>query len=345
MLYITTRSSANTQTAPKALLSDRGDDGGLFVPFQIPAFTGEEIAALAEKSFGQTVAEILNLFFACRLTDLDVEFTVGRQCVNLFAMNHRILVAETWRNPENCYDRTERTLAYRVCDSLGVEQKLTSWLKISVRIAVLFGIFGELLRGGMVSVGQKIDIAVSTGDFSAPISAWYARQMGLPIGNIICSCNENNALWELLHLGELHCNAQKVHTTTPLADMVIPAELERLIHVALGTESATDFANIAERRGIYRPGEEQAKLLRKDMFAAVVSRSRLDALIPSVYRTNSYILGAYTTLAYGGLMDYRAKTGETRPALLLSERSPLCDGEVVAEAMQLTISQLRSRLD
>lgn len=344
MLYVNTRNKYDAQTTPKALGADGGSDGGLYVPFQMPAFTGEEIAGFAEKSFGQCVAEVLNLFFSCRLTAADVDFCVGRLPVKVSSMHHRILIAETWRNVDNDYDRTERDLSALICGNLGCEIKRTSWLKIAIRVAVLFGVFGELMRSGAVTLNQPIDVAVPTVDFSVPMAVWYCRTMGLPINNIICSCNENSGVWELLHLGEMHTDAAVIHTTTPLADMVVPAELERLVHAVGGVECAQQYANTVQTGRIYRPAQELAAQLKKGMFAAVVSRSRLDALIPSVYRTNAYILGTYTALAYGGLMDYRAKTGETRPALLLAERSPLCDSTIVADAMRMSALQLKEVL-
>jgi len=345
MLYVTTREKYDAQTVTRALMDDRGSDGGLYVPFQMPQFTAQEVAAFADKSFGQCVADVLNLFFSCRLTGYDVDFCVGRMPFKLSGMNHRIVIAEVWRNLDNNYERTERDLAAKICDNLGCQVKLTSWLRIAIRIAVFFGIFAQLRRMNAVSAQQPIDVAVPAGDFSVPMSVWYARQMGLPIANIICSCNENSGVWELLHLGELHTDGSVTVTTTPLADIAVPTEVERLIHMTIGTEEAQRFAQTAEKRRTYRPQQDLLGNLNKGMFSAVVSRSRLDALIPSVYRTNSYILGPYTALAYGGLMDYRAKTGESRNALLLAERSPICDANVTADAMRLTPAQLQAALD
>lgn len=345
MLYVTTRNLHDPQTTPRALGDDRGADGGLYLPFQMPVLTGDEVSALAEKTFGECVADVLNLFFACRLNAADVDFCIGRNSVQHKTMNHRVVIAELWHNLDGSFEWTEKKLAEKVCESVGCAFKITSWLRIAIRIAVLCGVFGQLLRDGKVSVKNKIDVAVAVEDFAAAMSVWYCRQMGLPIGNIICSCNENSGVWELLHLGELHTDAAAMSTTTPRGDVTVPEELERLIHGALGMDEAVRFVDICGKGRIYRPHADLMGNLKKGMFSAVVSRSRLDALIPSVYRTNSYILGPYTALAYGGLMDYRAKTGETRQALLIAERSPLCDSGVVADSMHMTYGQLKSELD
>ena len=344
MLYITTRSKNDPQTTRKSLASDRGTDGGLYIPFQMPTYTEDEIAALADKTFGQCVADVLNQFFGCKLTSSDVDFTIGRLPLKFTSMNHRILVAELWRNIMRDFSWTEKALCDLICVNLSCAPSCTSWMKIAVRVAVLFGIFGELLGNGAVSHVNKIDVSVPTMDFSVPMAVWYARSMGLPIGNIICSCNENSGLWELLHLGEMRMDTPVVATTTPMADIAVPAELERLVYAVGGYDAVDSYLEAMGKNRIYRPAEELAAQLRKGMFSGVVSRDRLDALIPSVYRTNSYILGTYTALAYGGLMDYRAKTGQTSVALILAERSAMSDQQVVAETMHMSLSKLTEEL-
>ena len=342
MLYVTTREKNDPQTTPKALSADRYADGGLYVPFKLEKLSDDALQAILSQSFSGAVAEILNLFFSCKLTGLDVEFAIGRNPLKLVPMNHRIVIAEVWHNLDSSYDYMERELAGKICTSQGVETKRTSWLRIGIRMAVLFGIFAQL---NSLDMSSSLDVSVPTGDFSAAMAVWYARFLGLPIANIICSCNENSGVWELLHLGELHTDGEPTATTTPLADAVVPVELERLICAAMGREETKRYIACCESGRIYRPHLEQLGQLKSGMFSAVVSRSRLDALIPSVYRTNSYILGPYMALAYGGLMDYRAKTGETRPALMIAERSPICDESVVCDSMLMSLEELKAELD
>ena len=94
----------------------------------------------------------------------------------------------------------------------------------------------------------------------------------------------------------------------------------------------------------YIPPRDLFDHLRKGMFAAVVSRARVESIIPSVYRTNQYILDTYSALAYGALSDYRARTGSSGTALILMEKSPLCNAEAVAGSMHITTQELKRRL-
>ena len=332
MLYITTRNNRDAFTAQRALRENRGADGGMYLPFRAPSFAPGDLDALAGMPFGQRVAEVLNRLFQTKCTGWDVDFCVGRSAVRLSPLGRRILAAEVWHNPGWSYDRMARELS----ELLG-QEKPEGWLKIALRIAVLFGIFGELHNAGM----ETADVAVVSGDFSAPISAWYARQWGLPIGNIVCCCNENSELWNLLSHGQLRTDGISTPTIVPEADAALPEQLERLIYEAGGTAEVARYLEVCRRGGVYAPSDAVLEKLRKGLCVSVVSSRRIQETIPSVYRTHNYVLSPGSALAYAGLMDYRAKTGQSRCAVVLAEKSPACDGDVTASALGISPEELR----
>lgn len=307
MLYVSTREKYDAFTTIWTLKSDRAGDGGLYLPFKMPTFSDEDISALKEKSAGQTVADMLNLFFSTQLTGWDVEFTVGRHPVKMASAGQKVMVAECWRNLDGSYEKMERNLAARIIGCSSSEVKMTSWLRIAIRIAVFTAIFGELQRQ---DVSESVDVAVSVGDLGTVMAAWYCRKMGLPIANIICGCRDNDALWELLHMGQLRTSGSDL------------PELERLIHGVLGVDEAIRYADTVSKGDLYTLLPHMAKQVREGMFAAVVSQERVDAAIPNVQSTSGYCMGKDVAAGYSSLMDYRAKTGARSTALLLSDRNP-----------------------
>ena len=332
MLYITTRSKHDAHTAHRTICSDLAPDGGMYVPFKMASMDRKQLMELAQMGFSQCVAETLNRFFGCNLSGWDVEFSVGRYPAKLVDVNPKVIAAQTWHNQIHDYVFTERMLAMRICGEDLPATGPSNWVKIAIRIAFLTAIFAELIRKGLTDPEHPMDVAVPAGDFSVPMSVWYAKQMGLPIANIICGCDDDGSVWDLLHLGA-------VKTTKDM-----PAHLERLICGALGHDEAFRFSQACELDEEYSLLPMNAEKLRKGMFAAVVSSTRLSGTIHSLYRTNDYVLGPAAALAYSGLLDYRAKTGENRQALLLAERSPICDREFVAKAMNITELQLKELL-
>lgn len=330
MLYVTTRNHCDTFTAHKAFREARAADGGFYVPFQNTALSP------GEGSINASIAEVLNLMFQTQLTAWDVDFSVGRYPVRLEYLRQRTIVAESWHNPDWAFERMVKNLSALIgAESAG------DWLKIVVRIGVLTGIFGELKRSG---IEEPVDIALVSGDFTGPISAWYARNWGLPIGNIICCCNENNSLWDLLCQGQLHTNASAVATCLPQADVVVPSNLERLIAACGGPEETEYFLECCRRGRLYCPEEAVLSQLRKGMYASVVSTARLDRTIRGAYDTHNYVLSPASALAYAGLLDYRAKSGNLRPALVLTEESPILSASFVADAIGVAEEELRKMI-
>ena len=331
MLYVTTRNKHDAYTAHRTLLADRAPDGGLYLPFRMVTLDRQQVLALADKSFGQCVAETLNRFFACQLTGWDVEFCIGRYPIKTMDISHRIVVAQTWHNQAWDYAWAERALAQKLCADM-VCQQPSAWMRIAIRVAFLTGIFSELIRQGIADPDHPMDVAVPAGDFSIPMSVWYARHMGLPVANIICGCEDDSAAWDLLHLG------------TVKIDGNMPAHLEQLVCETLGHGEARRYSEVCCNGGVYSLLPVDAEKLRGGMFAAVISKDRICSVISSVNRTSGYILGPKAALGYGGLLDFRAMTGENRPALLMAERSPVCDGDLVAGVMGITTAELKERM-
>lgn len=344
MLYTTTRSDRDTYTPERALKEICAPDGGFYIPMQPLKYSDDELAALLDQSASGIIASLINHFFNSKLTARDLEFSLGKRFFELKTMSHRITLAENWRNQDGDFARIQRILTERAA----LDKRQTpvgEWMQIVSRIAMLFCNFSQMRRQGNPEPGYRIDVAVLSGDFYGPMAAWYAREMGLPIGNIICCCNENGVVWEFLQRGELKTNPSVRKTVTPKCDVGRPGGLERLIYGTLGIEKAKHYASVCQNGGVYALSPEEHRSLRRGMYAAVVSDKRLASVIANVYATNGYILCPYSALTYAGLMDYRAATGQSGPALIVSETSPILCEDAVSQAMGISVTELHERLE
>ena len=290
------------------------------------------------KTFGESVAWVLNGFFPASLSGWDVDFSVGRRPCRFVSMNHRLFIAELWRNHSLHYDFLERSLFSKLT---GENRNVTQWAAIAIRIAVLFGIYSELSRRGVA----RFDISVISGDFTDPIAAWYARAMGLPIDTIICCCNENSAVWDLLHSGELATGTATIQTDIPGMDYVCPPSLERLLYECFGRDEVKRYLSVCDKRGTYRLNPEDTQLLRKNMVSAVVRSARCDTLIRNIYRTHGYIMDPYVATAFAGLQEYRSSSGDGKTSVLLSDGTPMRFAERVLAATGLSEQELRKKLN
>lgn len=332
MLYITTVNDKDAYTAHKTLITDRGPNEELFVPFHLPVLEISFLEGLKTKSSGQIIADILNMFFSCGLSGWDVDFCVGKNPIKVQTMNHKLLIAEMWHNHEAKYDYIGKALFSKIFPNQSSADKPTEWFRIAIHIAVLFAVFGELLKQGVTELSKPIDIAVLEGDFTAPISAWYARKMGLPIGTIVCCCEDNSSVWDLVQRGEINTG-----------NCSHPEGLERLLQSAFGCSEVREFKKICDNGSVYSLNEDKSNLINGTMFAAVISKDRIPAVINSMYRTNEYFIDENTAFAYAGLQDFRTRVSTGYNGLLLAMNSPDLSLEQISKATGVSKEQLMKR--
>lgn len=326
MLYVSTRNNRDAFTANRAMRENRCPDGGHYLPFRHPSFTTETLDTLLSKSFGQCVADILNVLFNTKLTGWDVDFSIGRHPVHLEPLPHRILLAECWHTPGYRFSQLTKALHSRL---LGDDSVPSGWMEIAVRTAILFGIFAELRRSGV----YEADVACVSRDFITPISALYAKRWGLPVKKIVCCCNENNSIWDLICHGQMRTGTVSIPTILPAADVAVPDHLERLIYECGGMAETQRYLDVCRTGGSYCPSDSVLAKIREAMYVSVVSSQRILTTIPGVYRTHGRLLSTYSALTYAGLLDYRAKTSSARHTIVWSEEGPAAEAEMISNIM------------
>ena len=325
------------------MMEERCPEGGVFLPAQNLKFDEKQIRGLGEKSFSANVAQVINLLFDTKLDSWTVEFAIVRYPMKLENVSGRAVIAETWHNPSWKFDRLARGIEKAMLQSDQIRQ--TDWMVIASRIAVLFGVFGEMIREGSLDPEHPIDLAVASGDFSGVMAAVHAREWGLPIENIVVCSNENAAAWNLLLKGELRTEGNPISTSTPACDHVIPADLERLIFHNLGSAETMRFIAACDLGANYYLERFQINQIHKGIQVSVVSGNQVESAISNLYRTSGYIADPYTALCYSGLFDYRSRTGAARPAVIMADESPVHDLARIARCLGINPMELKKRID
>ena len=301
MLYISTRNINDSYTANRALHEEFAPDGGMYVPFHIPAITAEEWAEIKSHSVSDTVATVLNLFFGLRMTGENVAEVLGDMPFSFRTINQNVVFAELWHTPDGNSRYYVNDLYHKMSGNF---ESPKGWAYIAIQIALLFGIYGAnhtFLR--------QFDMAITVDDFADLTAILYAKEMGLPIKRIICACNEDGILWDIVNRGEFSSSKN-------------PAYTECLIYKYLGEPGVKHYLNACSRKAICNYDEISLQKLADELHPAVVSFSRVDTVISSMYSSNGYRIDKDSALAYGGLQDYRASTGANKQTLILSANRP-----------------------
>lgn len=296
MLYGTTRANADIYTANHALCEEKAGNGGLFVPYKMPQYTAQMLADLAEMSFSERLQTVLAPLFGAKLSAWDIECALGRAPIRLASIQRKMLIAECWHNLGESYayfvDALSRLLSEKCTHA-------SEWTKIAVCTAVLFAVFGEL----PASDEKCTDVVLSDEEPTWLMAAWYAREWGLPIGNIVLCCREDAPAWSLIHRGVLPVRA------------LPEATYERLLFACGGARAVQTLLDARAANVPCTPSERVLTRIRDGVYATVVSDVRAGASLAHIQQT--YPQGADLALARkcSGIMDYRAVTGVNRMAV------------------------------
>ncbi len=76
-----------------------------------------------------------------------------------------------------------------------------NWGRLVPQIVYYFAAYAQLVEQGKIAFGDKVDFCVPTGNFGDILAGYYAKQMGLPVGKLVCASNENNVLTDFLTTG------------------------------------------------------------------------------------------------------------------------------------------------
>ncbi|MCM1125588.1 MAG: threonine synthase [Lachnospiraceae bacterium] len=181
----------------------------------------------------------------------------------------------------------------------------------------------RLLGEGRIQDGDKINVVVPTGNFGNILAAFYAKEMGLPIGRLICASNENKVLFDFFRTGTYDRNREFVLTSSPSMDILISSNLERLIYRLSGNdpERNRDFMKALSAEGAYSITETMKENL-KDFYGNYASEEETAQTIRSLYEDTGYVLDTHTAVAACVCGKYRKETGDQTAAVIASTASP-----------------------
>lgn len=183
--------------------------------------------------------------------------------------------------------------------------------------------YTRLVATGEIHVGDKINVVVPTGNFGNILAAYYAKQMGLPIGKLICASNDNKVLYDFFETGKYDRNREFILTTSPSMDILISSNLERLIYRIAGNDAVKnkELMQALSGKGEYEITEDMKAELA-DFYGNYATEAETSATIRKVYESDGYIMDTHTAVAATVYDKYIAATGDKTPTVIASTASP-----------------------
>ncbi|HFU3843948.1 TPA: threonine synthase [Streptococcus suis] len=194
--------------------------------------------------------------------------------------------------------------------------------------------YAQLVKNGEIEAGDKVNFTVPTGNFGNILAAYYAKQIGLPVGKLICASNDNNVLTDFFSTGVYDKNRTFRVTTSPSMDILVSSNLERLIFHLFGNDAAktAELMEALNTAGQYDIQGADADILSL-FVAAFATEEETAAEIKRVYEESDYIEDPHTAVASAVYKQYVEQTGDQTPTVIASTASPYKFPVVAVEAV------------
>jgi threonine synthase len=196
--------------------------------------------------------------------------------------------------------------------------------------------YREMRDSGALGADGLMDVAVPTGNFGNILAAWYAKQLGLPIGRLVCASNRNRVLSDFFGQNTYDRNRPFYKTESPSMDILVSSNLERLVFHATGDDprrTAGLMAELAEKGRYSLSAGEAARL--GDFRAGSADEAESHAAMRRYYENDRYLMDPHTAVAVAVLEKLRAQGLQRRPTLVASTASPFKFPVAVARAIGL----------
>ena len=198
-----------------------------------------------------------------------------------------------------------------------------NWGRLVPQIVYYFAAYGRLVRNHEIEMGQPVDFCVPTGNFGDILAGYYAKQMGLPVGKLVCASNRNNVLTEFFETGTYNARREFFKTTSPSMDILVSSNLERLLYHITGSDAqvAAWMADLAEK-GSYTVNSTTLETIRADFAAGCASDEEVAQEIKAIYHKVGYLCDPHTAVAFKVAREYQAASQSHNPMVVLSTASP-----------------------
>ena len=196
--------------------------------------------------------------------------------------------------------------------------------RLAPQVVYYFRAYGDLVKAGRIALGDKVNFVVPTGNFGDILAGYFAKEMGLPVGRLVCASNANDVLTEFIATGRYDRRRPFYKTTSPSMDILVSSNLERLLFL-LSRDSAyvAGLMRQLSEDGAYQLSDALLEKLRHDFSCGCCNDKGAADVIGRLWSEQHYLCDPHTAVAWSvaeQLDDELRGTGA--PTVVLSTASP-----------------------
>ena len=192
------------------------------------------------------------------------------------------------------------------------------------QVVYYFSAYADLVASGGVRCGDPVNFCVPTGNFGNILAAWYAREMGLPVGKLICASNRNKVLTDFFDSGIYSTHRLFFKTKSPSMDILVSSNLERLLFEVADRDGdlVKTWMRLLRECGSYSVGDQRREWLENLFWGGCADDNATLAEIGARFHQDHYLLDTHTAVASNVLRQYRDAKSDPTPTVLVATASP-----------------------
>lgn len=194
--------------------------------------------------------------------------------------------------------------------------------RLAPQVAYYFKAYRDLMAQGRIKMGDKVNFIVPTGNFGDILAGYFAKQMGLYVGQLVCASNENKVLTDFFENGTYDKNRQFHVTKSPSMDILISSNLERLLYLTCGAEKCAEYMAQLKETGKYKLEKNELDKIRAEFDAGFTDDKETLEVIKAVYEKENYLMDTHTAVAWSVYEKWVKETGNKDVSVVLSTASP-----------------------
>lgn len=214
-----------------------------------------------------------------------------------------------------------------------------NWGRLVPQIVYYISAYCDMVAAGEISIGEKINVCVPTGNFGNILAAYYAEKMGLPVAKFICASNSNNVLTDFIKTGEYDKNRPFYQSVSPSMDILVSSNLERLLFDITGNDAkkVSSMMSKLSKDGKYKLTKALHKKIENKFWGGFCDDYFTKVQIWKTFTDTGYTLDTHTAVAVDVYEQYVTETGDKTKTIIASTASPYKFNRDVLSALGETV--------
>ncbi|MDG1709250.1 MAG: threonine synthase [Emcibacteraceae bacterium] len=286
----------------------------------VGATSGDTGSAAIDCVQGRSCADIFMLHPKGRVSDVQ-----RKQMTTVIEGNvHNIAIEGDFDNCQAMVKALFNDLEFRDKINLSAVNSI-NWARVMAQIVYYFT--------SAVALGapdRKISYSVPTGNFGDVYAGYIAKQMGLPIDQLVVATNTNDILSRTINGGEYKVG-ETIPTISPSMDIQVSSNFERLLYNIYDGNGA-DIRNLMEnlkQGGLFNITDGPLEKAKDTFDAMRVSEDATKKTIGDVFKQSGHVIDPHTAVGVNAARHER-KCNAT-PMVSLSTAHPAKFPEAVKE--------------